>query len=422
MRTKVVCIAARNTLVGDKRTFTEAEILSKFGFQVILIGLRGKNMPEVEWREGICLKRIPTASNYFTKVGKSLIFFPVQKLLPEHCLSYWRFVYRIIEHGLKTFDRLLKWPIIYFRIGRRLNAEKADYYHAHFPLALMLCTWLTAKFIHRPFIRDYNDILVLELPNYTYKCYYEIGKLWGNPLNKREEQRISDTLELIPTQAKSILDVGCGDGRVANRISVPYRQIIGLDVSMTALRYLKVPAIQGTIEALPFKNKSFDLVLATEVIEHLPNPLYKKALSELKRVARKWILIGVPWKEQLSLGLARCPRCRFKFHSNLHHRSFNMRALSRLFFPEFRMIAQRKTGGERRVYNFFLLWIKHYLGGIWTRTQLTVCPCCGVYLFPGRFPERNAISKFCDEVNLKLKGNKKRESSHIIVLYERVCA
>jgi ubiquinone/menaquinone biosynthesis C-methylase UbiE len=49
---------------------------------------------------------------------------------------------------------------------------------------------------------------------------------------------------------------------------------------------------QGNIYDLPYKNSEFDLVICTEVLEHLKEP--DKALKELKRVTKKYCIISVP--------------------------------------------------------------------------------------------------------------------------------
>jgi len=49
---------------------------------------------------------------------------------------------------------------------------------------------------------------------------------------------------------------------------------------------------EGSIYELPYKNNSFDLVICTEVLEHLEEPT--KALKEILRVSRKYLIISVP--------------------------------------------------------------------------------------------------------------------------------
>jgi ubiquinone/menaquinone biosynthesis C-methylase UbiE len=48
----------------------------------------------------------------------------------------------------------------------------------------------------------------------------------------------------------------------------------------------------GSIYDIPFKDRSFDLVICNEVLEHVDDP--GKALSELERVTKKYCLISVP--------------------------------------------------------------------------------------------------------------------------------
>jgi ubiquinone/menaquinone biosynthesis C-methylase UbiE len=54
----------------------------------------------------------------------------------------------------------------------------------------------------------------------------------------------------------------------------------------------KVKLMQASIYDLPYKNNSFDVILCTEVLEHLDDP--KDAINELFRVSRKYVLLSVP--------------------------------------------------------------------------------------------------------------------------------
>jgi SAM-dependent methyltransferase len=49
---------------------------------------------------------------------------------------------------------------------------------------------------------------------------------------------------------------------------------------------------QVSIYELPYKDNSFDLVICTEVLEHLDDP--QKALQEMVRVSKKYLLLSVP--------------------------------------------------------------------------------------------------------------------------------
>jgi 2-polyprenyl-3-methyl-5-hydroxy-6-metoxy-1,4-benzoquinol methylase len=115
-------------------------------------------------------------------------------------------------------------------------------------------------------------------------------------LNNFKQLLLEQVKRLKPT---SILDVGAGEGftlemlrenKVANKLE-------GIEYMDNALKLAKKlhPNIlikKGNIYELPYKANSFDLVLCTEVLEHLENP--EKGLSELLRVTKKYLLISVP--------------------------------------------------------------------------------------------------------------------------------
>jgi ubiquinone/menaquinone biosynthesis C-methylase UbiE len=99
--------------------------------------------------------------------------------------------------------------------------------------------------------------------------------------------------ELLPTTAPArVLEVGTGEGEVARRITARYP-----DASMVALDLpdQRLSAnVFGDAARLPFPDATFDLVLAVEVLEHLPDPA--AALDELARVAKPGAgaLLSVP--------------------------------------------------------------------------------------------------------------------------------
>ncbi len=84
-----------------------------------------------------------------------------------------------------------------------------------------------------------------------------------------------------------ILDVGCGTGRMAEELSA-LGDLVALDPSSEATAYTRsrgfFSVAQGSADALPFENESFDLVTALDVIEHVRND--DMALSEMARVLR----------------------------------------------------------------------------------------------------------------------------------------
>ena len=90
-------------------------------------------------------------------------------------------------------------------------------------------------------------------------------------------------------KAKTVLDAGCGVGYGSVQLAQSAAQVRGLDFSAEALQdaarhhsHPRVRYVQGDCACLPFPDRSFEAVVAFEVIEHLEN--WRGLLSEAKRV------------------------------------------------------------------------------------------------------------------------------------------
>jgi SAM-dependent methyltransferase len=96
-----------------------------------------------------------------------------------------------------------------------------------------------------------------------------------------------------------ILDIGTSTGTNLRMLrDLGYRRVTGLDFSLDAIRYCEDtglgPVRHGDVCALPFADGSFDLVLATDIIEHVDDD--GRALAEIARVLAPGgaVLITVP--------------------------------------------------------------------------------------------------------------------------------
>ncbi|MFH1280548.1 MAG: class I SAM-dependent methyltransferase [Candidatus Beckwithbacteria bacterium] len=102
--------------------------------------------------------------------------------------------------------------------------------------------------------------------------------------------RYQQVLGQIPSNKNlKFLDIGCGDGVLLYLISQKTKaQLFGIDSDSDSLKTAKSKVnakfFQASAYKLPFKTQSFDIVIASEIIEHLKNP--EKMLSEIKRVLK----------------------------------------------------------------------------------------------------------------------------------------
>ncbi|MBI3572874.1 MAG: class I SAM-dependent methyltransferase, partial [Candidatus Kerfeldbacteria bacterium] len=133
--------------------------------------------------------------------------------------------------------------------------------------------------------------------------------LGSNPVQQWFLRRFLDRLvDMIASQQPvSILEVGCGEGYLLNQIHerLPDVKKQGYDVFEAALHegrrlFPKLTLETGDIYDLPDDDSSWDLVVASEVLEHLANP--DAALRELQRVAKRAVVLTVPHEPWFRLG------------------------------------------------------------------------------------------------------------------------
>lgn len=85
-----------------------------------------------------------------------------------------------------------------------------------------------------------------------------------------------------------------------------------------------IDARVGMVEKLPVESESMNVVVASEVLEHLTRDSFLAGLSEIKRVlAPQGAFIGTtPYQEDLAASTVVCPDCKKVFHRRGHQQSF----------------------------------------------------------------------------------------------------
>lgn len=139
---------------------------------------------------------------------------------------------------------------------------------------------------------------------------YPSDCLWddvrGSDLNRQVYEII------VPTAGKSILEIGCGIGSTASLVA-DCEQYIGTDLSETAIEqasqsYKDCPNfkfVAMNAEKLDFPDCEFDLFIAKEVIEHIPDA--EASLREAFRVLKPGgkLVITSPNRDSLHLRINR---------------------------------------------------------------------------------------------------------------------
>ncbi len=108
---------------------------------------------------------------------------------------------------------------------------------------------------------------------------------------------IFDQLRRFVSGGNVLVEVGCGTGYTIGQVP-GFRKKIGIEKSTEALRYFRsreaVSMIQGEIPELPLKEKSADVVMALDVLEHIDDDF--AASRSLGKICKKggFLLVTVP--------------------------------------------------------------------------------------------------------------------------------
>ncbi len=113
--------------------------------------------------------------------------------------------------------------------------------------------------------------------------------------------------EISKLHPNSILDAGCGEGFILHHLEIAKigKKLSGFDFMDDAInigkkQYPTLDLKKGDIYHIDAKSSSYDVVLCSEVLEHLERP--EEALKELIRVSKKYVVLSVPHEPYFMLG------------------------------------------------------------------------------------------------------------------------
>lgn len=133
-----------------------------------------------------------------------------------------------------------------------------------------------------------------------------------------------------------VLNIGVGNGLFEKMAQRKGADIWSLDPSARAIEGLRKElslgekAQVGFCQATPFPENHFDIVVMSEVLEHLDDEIFAATLAEILRILRPGgAFIGtVPAREKLESSIVVCPHCGIKFHRWGHKKSFSVDTLT----------------------------------------------------------------------------------------------
>lgn len=218
----------------------------------------------------------------------------------------------------------------------------------------------------------------------------------------REQARIADILASLPNLRSSVLDIGARDGYISNLLARNFAAVTALDLEKPEVSSEKVLAVAGDITRLEYPDDAFDLVVCTEVLEHIPTHLLEQACRETSRVAKHAVLVGVPYKQDGRMGATLCAFCGEENPCWGHVNDFDEGRLKGLF-AELTPIRTSFVGRTKDRTNAVSAYLMRKARHPWgTYEQDEACVHCGNQVI--RPYDRSLVERICTQVALMLNS------------------
>jgi ubiquinone/menaquinone biosynthesis C-methylase UbiE len=147
--------------------------------------------------------------------------------------------------------------------------------------------------------------MTFQFKNPDYNSYYDNvysdqERNWRRICAVDKADHVAKLLGLRQREIQNVLEVGCGTGDVIARLTALKigNEFVGVDVvdpkmnNDTVRDIPNLSFVRQTTDTLPFEDASFDLVVASHVLEHVTDE--RHFLKELARVSRRYIYVEVP--------------------------------------------------------------------------------------------------------------------------------
>jgi 2-polyprenyl-3-methyl-5-hydroxy-6-metoxy-1,4-benzoquinol methylase len=168
----------------------------------------------------------------------------------------------------------------------------------HIPLHLRCrqCSRLIAdyNYLRQGICEECYRVEVLSGTTYHYsesEEIYNIEDFKGKVPNKDVTSLYYKWISSRVKKRCSVIDVGCGTGYLLSTLSQENVKLFGMDLNKRAIEMAKerVPSgsfLRASATNLPFKNETFDCIICTEVLEHIPKKLAQGLVLECSRLLK----------------------------------------------------------------------------------------------------------------------------------------
>jgi SAM-dependent methyltransferase len=145
-------------------------------------------------------------------------------------------------------------------------------------------------------VRSNGALMKTELYSYFDEAYFQRGEERGTAYhNYKEGARNSPTFREIASairevfQPRRVLEIGCATGNIVRHLNEIGCEAHGIDVSEWAVRNAEHRNVKlASADDLPYPDAYFDLVISCHSLEHLPDSIFDRAISEISRVASRF--------------------------------------------------------------------------------------------------------------------------------------
>jgi len=232
----------------------------------------------------------------------------------------------------------------------------------------------TRKIVHERYhSKTKRQLKIIKDNNFTYRLLISV-------INKH-----------LKNSNQKILDIGCGAGTLSFYLAKRGHNVLGVDISSKAIKECSVSTKSLGLEHLNFKqldfpnkypNEKFDVVILTEVIEHLEDD--KKTLMVINKLLKPNGLIILSTPSNTAplhrLGVTK------KFDKDVGHlRRYSLEEIARLVKKSgFKIIETKKTEGILRNFLFInpvagklIRFIKYFISDIVTVADNSTVPLFG---------------------------------------------